>query len=365
MSSTKLPLDQVLQGDCLELMDKLPEKSIDLIFADPPYNLQLTQELWRPNMTRVDGVEDEWDQFAGFRHYDDFTRKWLQGCQRLLKEDGSLWVIGSYHNIHRVGTILQDLGFWILNEILWIKTNPMPNFRGVRFTNAHEVLIWASKSKGSKYAFHHHAMKSLNGDKQMRSDWHLPLCTGSERIKINGVKAHSTQKPEALLYRVILSSSDPGDVVCDPFFGTGTTGATAKRLGRRWIGIEKEANYVELARQRIDAIELEAIEPEVLDVSRKPPPRVPFGRLVETGLIVPGQELFFRRERSLKAKVKPDGTLRLNGFEGSIHQVGRHLMGGSPCNGWEHWYFQSSAGELRPIDDLRAIVRGELMAEGG
>lgn len=363
MSFNKLPLDQVLHGDCLELMDQLPEKSVDLIFADPPYNLQLSQELWRPNMTRVEGVEDEWDQFAGFRHYDDFTRQWLQGCRRLMKEDAGLWVIGTYHNIHRVGALLQDLGFWILNEVLWIKTNPMPNFRGVRFTNAHEVLIWASKAKGSKYEFHHHAMKSLNGGKQMRSDWYLPLCTGAERIKIDGVKAHSTQKPEALLHRVILSSSVPGDVVFDPFFGTGTTGAVAKRLGRRWIGIEREAHYVELARDRLDAVEPEAIESEVLDVSHRPPPRVPFGRLVEIGLIAPGQKLYFRKQRKLAARVKPDGSIRLNGFEGSIHQVGRHLMDGSPCNGWEHWYFQSEEDGLLAIDELRKVARRELSPE--
>jgi modification methylase len=363
MSSKKLPLGQVLHGDGIELMGELPENSIDLIFADPPYNLQLSQDLWRPNMTRVDGVEDDWDRFAGFHHYDAFTREWLSACRRVLKEDGSLWVIGTYHNIHRVGAILQDLGFWILNEILWIKTNPMPNFRGVRFTNAHEVLIWASRSKGSKYAFHHHAMKSLNGDKQMRSDWYLPLCTGSERIKINGVKAHSTQKPEALLHRVLLSASDPDDIVLDPFFGTGTSGAVAKRLGRQWIGIEKESRYVDLARKRIDAIDADAIEPEVLDVSHKPPPRVPFGRLVESGLIRPGQELYFRKDRSQIARVKPDGRIRLNGFEGSIHQAGKHLMGGSPCNGWEHWYFKSEQGTLRPIDELRSIARRELALE--
>ncbi|MBU1662680.1 MAG: site-specific DNA-methyltransferase, partial [Chloroflexi bacterium] len=235
-----LPINQILPGECVEVLNKLPEKSVDLIFADPPYNLQLSQELWRPNMTRVEAVNDEWDQFASFEAYDQFSRAWLTVCRRVLKDTGALWVIGSYHNIYRLGSILQDLGYWILNDVIWVKTNPMPNFRGVRFTNAHETLIWASKFKGAKYTFNHHAMKALNRGKQMRSDWELPLCTGPERIKVNGVKAHSTQKPESLLYRVILSSSNPGDVVLDPFFGSGTTGAVAKKLHRRWIGIERE-----------------------------------------------------------------------------------------------------------------------------
>lgn len=350
-------LDQVLQGDSLEIMEDLPSESIDLVFADPPYNLQLSQELYRPNMTRVEGVDADWDRFDGFREYDDFTRAWLSGCRRLLRDDGGLWVIGTYHNIHRVGAILQDLGYWILNDVLWVKANPMPNFRGTRFTNAHEILIWASKNKKARYTFNHHAMKSLNGGKQMRSDWYLPLCTGSERIKRNGKKAHATQKPEALLYRVLLASTDPGDVVLDPFFGTGTTGAVAKRLGRHWIGIEKEARYVEIARKRIEAITPDSVEPEVLNVVRERPPRVPFGKLLEAGLLRPGEELYFRGDRSLTAKVKPDGRLRINGFEGSIHQTGSHLAGGSPCNGWEHWYYKDGEGQLRVIDALREVVR--------
>lgn len=354
---SELPVGEILVGDCLELLGQLPERSVDLIFADPPYNLQLSTELWRPNMTRVNGVEDDWDRFTGFRHYDQFTRDWLGACRRVLKDEGALWVIGSYHNIHRVGAILQDLGYWILNEILWIKSNPMPNFRGVRFTNAHEVLIWASKSKGSKYTFHHHGMKSLNGGKQMRSDWYLPLCTGSERLKINGVKAHATQKPEALLYRVLLSSSNPGDVVLDPFFGTGTTGAVAKRLGRQWIGIEKDRHYAEIANNRIAAVEPSTDELELLDVARKLPPRVPFGKLLESGLVEPGQTLYFRRDRELGARVRADGSLKLNGHQGSIHQVGRKLAGGSPCNGWEHWYYENQAGELLPINELRQRYR--------
>ena len=352
-------LDQIFQGDSLTIMEGMPEGSVDLVFADPPYNLQLSKDLYRPNMTKVEGVDEDWDRFDGFRQYDEFTRAWMSACKRLLRDDGGLWVIGTYHNIHRVGTILQDLGYWILNDVLWIKANPMPNFRGTRFTNAHEILIWATKSKNARYSFNHHAMKSLNGDKQMRSDWYLPLCTGSERIKIDGKKAHATQKPEALLYRVLLASTDPGDVVLDPFFGTGTTGAVAKRLGRHWIGIEQEARYVDLARKRIEAIVPDPIEEDVLNVVPERPPRVPFGKLLEAGLLRPGENLYFRKNRSLNAKVKPDGRLRINGFEGSIHQTGSYLSGGSPCNGWEHWYYRDGEGELRSINALREVVRNE------
>ena len=354
MTTRKLPLDRVLHGDCVELMQRLPAGSIDLIFADPPYNLQLSQELWRPNMTRVDGVTEQWDRFEGFEQYDEFTRAWLSASRRLLKDDGSLWVIGTYHNIYRVGTILQDLGFWIRNDVLWIKANPMPNFRGVRFTNAHETLIWASKSKSSRYTFNHHAMKQLNGGKQMRSDWVLPLCTGAERIKINGKKAHATQKPEALLERVLLASSIPGDIVLDPFFGTGTTGAVAKRLGRHWIGIERERHYVEIARRRI-----EAVRPDPPTFAEQPrrPPRVPFVNLIAAGLLEPGQQLYFQADRLRAASVQPDGRLRINGFEGSLHQAGRHLAGGSPCNGWEHWFYEREGGELAPIARLREQFR--------
>ena len=358
-------IDRILHGDCVEVLEGLPEKSIDLVFADPPYNLQLSQELWRPNMTKVDAVDDDWDQFGSFKDYDVFSRAWLAGCQRVLKDTGTIWVIGSYHNIFRIGAIMQDLGFWILNDVLWIKTNPMPNFRGVRFTNAHETLIWASKSKGARYTFNHHAMKALNEDKQMRSDWVLPVCSGAERIKIEGRKAHSTQKPEALLYRVILASTNPGDVVLDPFFGTGTTGAVAKRLHRRWIGIEKETHYVEIARARIATVTPEAHDEATFDVRdrRRYERRVPFSSLLAQGLLLPGQVLFFRRDRDRSAHIKPDGNLTIDGFEGSIHQVGRHLMGGSPCNGWIHWFFEDEGGELHPIDELREVVRRS--TEGG
>ncbi len=353
-----LPLDQIIQGDCLEVLSQLPENSIDLIFADPPYNLQLQKDLWRPNMTRVAAVDDAWDQFEDFQAYDRFTLGWLSACRRVLKESGTIWVIGTYHNIFRVGALLQDLGFWILNDIIWIKTNPMPNFRGVRFTNAHETLIWAARSRSARNAFNHHAMKSLNDDLQMRSDWLLPICSGPERIKVNGKKAHSTQKPEALLYRVVLAASQPGDVVLDPFFGSGTTGAVAKKLRRHWIGIELEPGYVQLAARRLAAIQPEAGDLQVFaeDSSRRKTPAVRFGSLLENGFLRPGQQLYFQANHSLAARIKPDGKLLLGGSEGSIHQLGRLLSGGSPCNGWEHWYYQADDGDLQPIDRLRQLL---------
>ncbi len=362
---TELPLDQVLAGDCVAVMERLPEKSIDVIFADPPYNLQLRQELWRPNMTKVDAVNDAWDKFSSMQAYDEFTKRWLSAARRILKDSGTIWVIGTYHNIFRIGTILQDLGFWILNDVIWIKTNPMPNFRGVRFTNAHETLIWAAKHEKHRYTFNYHAMKEMNGGKQMRSDWVLPICSGAERLKIHGKKAHSTQKPEALLYRVLLSSTNVGDVVLDPFFGTGTTGAVAKKLHRHWIGIEQEPEYVALARRRIDAVRAAPLISEVFDVRdrKRLAPRVAFHRLLEAGFLHPGQTLFFRRDRSRKAYIKPDGKLLLpDGFEGSIHQAGKHLSGGRPCNGWEHWYFEEE-GEMYPLDRLRETYRRRCLGE--
>ena len=356
-----LPLNQIIQGDCVEVLDALPEKSIDLIFADPPYNLQLQNELHRPNMTKVDAVNDAWDQFASFEAYDAFTREWLTACKRVLKPTGAIWVIGSYHNIFRVGAIMQDLGFWILNDVIWIKTNPMPNFRGARFTNAHETLIWASTGKGARYTFNYHAMKMLNGEKQMRSDWWLAsLATGAERVRDDrGEKAHSTQKPEALLYRVILSSSNPGDVVLDPFFGSGTTGAVAKRLHRNWIGIEREEKYIRVAQKRIDAIEPAPFDQKTFDVKSKKraAPRVAFAALVENGFLHPGQTLFFSRDKTRTATIKPDGRLRTeDGFEGSIHQAGRHYMNGSPCNGWEHWFIEEN-GRYVSLDAIRERYR--------
>lgn len=359
MSSVELPLGQILEGDCVDRLADLPEASVDVVFADPPYNLQLSGDLWRPNLTKVDAVDNGWDQFESFEAYDRFSRAWLSACRRVLKPDGTLWVIGTYHNIYRLGAIIQELGFWILNDVLWIKSNPMPNFRGVRFTNAHETLIWSAKSKESKYTFNHHAMKPFNQGKQMRSDWEIPLCTGRERIKVEGRKAHPTQKPEALLYRVLLASTNLGDIVLDPFFGTGTTGAVAKKLHRDWIGVERDHDYIEIAKTRIDAIEPEAFDQEVFDVRdrRRQAPRVPFALLLELGYLQPGQTLYFRKDKQQAARVKPDGRLHSGDREGSIHQLGKALAGGSPCNGWEHWYFLDQDDELQVIDVLREQVR--------
>ncbi len=358
-----LPVNEIIHGDCVETLARLPEKSVDLVFADPPYNLQLSNTLWRPNFSRVEGVEDDWDQFESFEAYDEFSRSWLTACKRVLKDRGAIWVIGSYHNIYRIGSLMQDLGFWLLNDVIWIKTNPMPNFRGVRFTNAHETLIWACKSRGSKYTFNHHAMKAFNRGKQMRSDWEweVPLCKGNERLKLNGEKAHSTQKPEELLYRIILATTNPGDLVLDPFFGTGTTGAVAKRLHRQWIGIEREAKYIGIARERLENITPEPFDPATFDVRDKKrlAPRVAFARLLEAGMLSPGQTLYFRGADEVTARIKPDGKLLCNGWEGSIHQVARRLVGGSPCNGWDIWFYRNDGGVLRPIEDLRQLYRSK------
>lgn len=356
-----LPLNNIIKGDCVEILKSLPEKSIDLIFADPPYNLQLQNELHRPNMTKVEAVDDDWDKFSSFETYDKFTYEWLSECKRVLKPTGCIWVIGSYHNIFRVGSIMQNLGFWLLNDVIWIKSNPMPNFRGVRYTNAHETLIWASSSKGAKYTFNYHAMKQLNDEKQMRSDWWLlSLATGNERIKDeNGKKAHSTQKPESLLYRVILSSTNVGDVVLDPFFGSGSTGAVAKKLHRNWIGIEREEKYVDVATKRINIVQQELFENDTFNVTNKSKnaPKVDFSLLIENGYLLPGQKLFFSKNPSLFATIKPDSILRTyDGFEGSIHKAGRHFMNDAPCNGWEHWY-SNKDGLLVCIDEIRKKFR--------
>lgn len=354
MDAQKLPLNQILLGDCIETLKSLPEKSIDLIFADPPYNLQLSQELYRPNMTKVDAVNDKWDQYNDFEEYDKFTRAWLRACRRVLKDTGTIWVIGSYHNIFRVGTALMDLGFWILNDVIWVKTNPMPNFKGVRFTNAHETLIWVQKKKGARYTFHHHAMKSLNDELQMRSDWELSICGGKERLKVNGEKAHSTQKPEALLYRVILSSSNPGDVVLDPFFGSGTTGAVAKKLHRDWIGIERDEKYIKVANDRINSIQKSQIPEEVLTLtSKREKPKVAFGTLVENGFLTPGQQLFFGKKAEETAIVLASGAIKWQDMVGSIHKVGAAIKN-APCNGWDHWFYaDEKTKERKPIDSLR------------
>jgi len=357
----ELPLDQILIGDCVAAIDRLPAASVDLVFADPPYNLQLGGDLRRPDDSLVDAVDDDWDKFSSFAEYDAFTRAWLTACRRVLKPDGALWVIGSYHNIFRVGAILQDLGFWMLNDIVWRKANPMPNFRGRRFTNAHETLIWAARGERSKYTFHYEALKGGNEDLQMRSDWYLPLCTGEERLKDGaGAKVHPTQKPEALLARVMLSASNPGDVILDPFFGTGTTGAVAKALGRHFIGVERDTVYAEAARKRIAAIE--PLPPEAFSTapSKRSEPRVPFLSLVEAGLVKAG-EIVVDEKRRHKATIRADGTLALGPAVGSIHKVGALAQGLPACNGWTFWHVERPTG-LMLLDNLRGEIRAEMAA---
>jgi DNA modification methylase len=371
MADNPIPIDQIIMGDCLQVLKTIPEKAVDLVFADPPYNLQLEKELWRPNLTKVRRVEESWDQFTSFEAYDLFTIEWLLGCQKVLKDTGTIWVIGSYHNIFRVGRIMQDLGFWILNDIVWIKNNPMPNFHGVRFTNAHETLIWAQKIKGSRYTFNYKAMKSINhnahGDSglQMRSDWNLPLCTGKERLKINGEKAHPTQKPEALLERVIISSTNPGDTILDPFFGTGTTGAVAKKLGRHWIGIEANIGYISIAQQRIDSIEPGFEKGE--SIYAKPygkEKRIPFVALLQKGWLKEGQVLFFGEGGDQQAHIMANGHVQYGEYLGSIHKVGREILN-APCNGWMAWYYiDEKTGKREPINLLRKIMRKEMQLDG-
>ncbi|MCZ4108940.1 MULTISPECIES: site-specific DNA-methyltransferase [Brevundimonas] len=354
---SELKTDVILRGDCIEVLKGLPDKSVDMVFADPPYNLQLGGDLLRPDNSKVDAVDDDWDKFDSFAAYDAFTRAWLGECRRVLKDEGSLWVIGSYHNIFRLGAAMQDLGFWVLNDIIWRKSNPMPNFKGTRFTNAHETLIWAAKSREQKrYTFNYDALKAFNEDTQMRSDWTLALCTGGERLKDeNGDKAHPTQKPEALLHRVLLSASRVGDVVLDPFFGTGTTGAAAKRLGRHFIGIERDETYAKLAEQRIKAVIPAAPEDLVVTGSKKAEPKVPFGALVEAGLLAPGDKLYCPKGER-EARVRADGSLVSGALTGSIHKLGALLENAPACNGWTYWRFKTDTG-LRPIDALRAEIR--------
>ena len=349
-----LPLNQILPGNCIEILNSLPENSVDLVFADPPYNLQLQNDLYRPDLSKVNAVNNKWDKFSSFTEYDDFTRKWLSATRRVLKETGTIWVIGSYHNIFRVGAIMQELGFWILNDIIWLKANPMPNFRGVRFTNAHETMIWAQKKQGAKYTFNHHSMKKLNDDLQMRSDWILPLATGKERIKSNGLKAHPTQKPESLLYRVLISSSNAGDVILDPFFGSGTTGAVAKKLGRNYIGIERDKKYVKIAQERIDAVVKSPAGALTLSEKRNQV-RVPFGALLEVGFLVPGQSLFFKEDKSIRVVILSNGHLKYNEQVGSIHALAKSLAGGA-VNGWDMWLYKEN-GKLKVIDELRERIR--------
>ena len=351
-----LPLNKIIKGNCIESMRSLPDNSINVIFADPPYNLQLKNDLSRPDSSKVNGVTEGWDRFNSFEEYDKFTKDWMSEAQRILKPEGTIWVIGSYHNIFRVGNAMQNLGFWILNDIIWHKSNPMPNFKGTRFTNAHETIIWASKNHNSKYNFNYHAMKSLNEGIQMRSDWYIPICSGGERIKdSNGNKIHSTQKPEALLYRVLLSSSKKDDIILDPFFGTGTTGAVAKKLGRNFIGLEREDIYINAAKKRIKKIDSPDEQFLSTTVSKKTQKRVPFGSLVENGLIKPGAVL--RGPKNLKSKkfmatVRADGSLSMNGESGSIHQMSAKVQGKETSNGWTFWHLEKE-GKLELIDDLR------------
>ena len=358
---TDLPINQVLRGDCLERMAALPDACVDLVFADPPYNLQLGGGLTRPDQSDVDGVTDEWDRFDSFAAYDAFTRAWLAEARRVLRPDGALWVIGSYHNVFRLGTAIQDLGYWIQNDVVWVKTNPMPNFRGTRLANAHETLIWAGRDKKSRPTFNYHSLKAANEDVQMRSDWTLPLCTGHERLKRAGKKVHATQKPEALLHRVLTATTHPGDVVLDPFFGTGTTGAVAKRLGRAFVGIERDEGYADEAEARIDAV----VPAEPADAAPLPSPRrqprVGFGQVIESGLLKPGSKLFCPKRKHV-ARVKADGTLDVGsgagkpGVAGSIHKVGASVQSAQSCNGWTFWHYEE-AGKLAPIDRFRTVIR--------
>ena len=343
--------NKIINGDCLIELKKIPDKTFDLVFADPPYNLQLKNKLTRPDNSEVNAVDDKWDQFESFKKYDEFTISWLKECKRILKKNGALWVIGSYHNIFRLGTTIQNLGFWILNDVIWNKNNPMPNFRGTRFTNAHETLIWASKNQKSKYTFNYQSLKCLNDDLQMRSNWNLPICSGGERLKKNGKKVHSTQKPESLLHRILLASSNRGDYILDPFLGSGTTAVVAKKLGRICFGIEKENKYFNAAKQRLN--KTIPIEDNYLDTlqNNRSKPRIPFGSLVELGIVKPGMDIFDQK-RTINAKIMADGSIKYQKSEGSIHKIAAKILGAESCNGWTYWHYNMN-GSIVPIDNLR------------
>ena len=344
-------LNKITNGNSLEILKKIPDKTFDLVFADPPYNLQIGKKLKRPDDSKVNGVNDKWDQFKNFNDYDNFCKLWLTESKRVLKDNGSIWVIGTYHNIFRLGYHIQNMGFWILNDVIWRKNNPMPNFRGTRFTNAHETLIWASKNKKSKYTFNYQSLKCLNDDLQMRSDWTLPICSGNERIKKNGKKVHSTQKPESLLYRILLASTNKGDFVFDPFLGTGTTAVVAKKLGRNYFGIEREKKYFKTAKQRLE--KTIKMEDHYLDTikNNKSKPRIPFGSLVELGIVKPGMSVFDYKKK-VNAKIMADGSIKYQNSEGSIHKVAAKIIGAESCNGWTYWHYNNN-GSMLPIDDLR------------
>ncbi len=343
--------NKIINGDCLKELKKIPSKTFDLVFADPPYNMQIGEKLTRPDSSKVNGVSDKWDQFFSFKHYDKFCQAWLRECKRILKDNGSIWVIGSYHNIFRLGYHLQNLDFWLLNDVVWRKNNPMPNFRGTRFTNAHETLIWASKSKKSKYTFNYQSLKCFNDDLQMRSDWTLPICNGKERLKKNGKKLHSTQKPEALLHRIILATTNKGDTIIDPFLGTGTTASVSKKLGRNYFGIEKDRKYFIAAKERIN--KTLKIEDDFLDTieNNKSKPRIPFGALVELGIIKPGTSLFDQKKK-INAKIMADGSLKYKDIEGSIHKIAAKIMGAESYNGWTYWHYDLNGANVL-IDSLR------------
>ena len=344
-------LNKIVNGNSLEILKTIPNKTFDLVFADPPYNLQIGKKLKRPDDSKVNGVNDEWDQFESFNDYDNFCKLWLTECKRILKDNGSIWVIGTYHNIFRLGYHIQNIGYWILNDVIWKKNNPMPNFRGTRFTNAHETLIWASKHKKSKYTFNYQSLKCLNDDLQMRSDWTLPICNGSERIKKNGKKVHSTQKPESLLHRILLASTNKDDFVFDPFLGTGTTAIVAKKLGRNYFGIEKEKKYFKTAKQRLE--KTMKIEDHYLDTikNNRSKPRVPFGSLIEMGILEPGMTLFDSKKK-YNVKIMADGSIKYKNSEGSIHKIAAGIMGTESYNGWTYWHYNLD-GATVPIDRLR------------
>lgn len=357
-------MNSIIKGDCVAALEKLPENSIDVIFADPPYNLQLEGNLHRPDQSMVDAVDDDWDKFTDFAAYDAFTRAWMMAARRVLKPNGTIWVIGSYHNIFRVCTVLQDLGYWILNDVIWRKSNPMPNFRGRRFTNAHETMIWASLDQNAKqYTFNYEAMKMANDEVQMRSDWIFPICTGHERLKNEeGSKVHPTQKPEALLHRVLMSSTKPGDVVLDPFFGTGTTGAVAKKLGRNFVGIERQQEYIDAATARIAAVEVIDKPTLAVTTGKRAEPRVAFGALIESGLLSAGTVLTDSKKR-WKATVRIDGSLEKDGESASIHRMGAKVQELDACNGWTFWHYED-AGKLLQIDEIRKKYRQEVLPAG-
>ena len=348
----------ILLGDSLKIMKTIPSKSVDLIFADPPYNLQLKDTLYRPDQTTVEAVTQDWDKFNTYKEYDNFTEQWLKESKRILKKGGALWVIGSYHNILRVGTSIQNHGFWILNDIIWHKTNPMPNFRGTRFTNAHETLLWCTTSREAKYTFNYQNLKELNDGKQMRSDWYIPICSGKERLReINNQRSHPTQKPEALMYRIILSSTNKGDIILDPFLGSGTTAVVAKKLQRNFIGIEQDKEYISLAKKRLKQTKVLNDEVVKMKKSRKDLPKVPFGELVEQGIIPPGAVLTDKKEK-YKATVTVDGSLKINNISGSIHQVGATIQGLSNCNGWDFWHIKYKSTSIL-LDEVRDKYRNK------